>query len=64
LRWTIRQDDPFERLFVHIDDVPDTMQITVFMDTHFVSPADAEAFLHGMEEVAVEAALDPVPHPS
>ncbi|GAA4255790.1 condensation domain-containing protein [Dactylosporangium darangshiense] len=63
-RWTIRQDDPFERLFVHIDDVPDTMQITLFMDTHFVSPGDAEALLYGMEEVAVEAALDLVPHPS
>ncbi|MEV0566768.1 condensation domain-containing protein [Dactylosporangium sp. NPDC050588] len=60
-RWTIQQDDPFERLFVHIDDVPDTIQITVFMDTHFVSPGDAEAFLRGMEEVAVEAALDLVP---
>ncbi|MET7395148.1 condensation domain-containing protein [Dactylosporangium sp. NPDC005572] len=63
-RWTIQQDDPFERLFVHIDDVPDTIQITVFMDTHFVSPGDAEAFLYGMEEIAVEAALDLVPHPS
>lgn len=63
-RWTIQQDDPFERLFVHIDDVPDTMQITLFMDTHFVSPGDAEAFLYRMEEVAVEAALDLVPHPS
>jgi hypothetical protein len=62
-RWTIQQDDPFERLFVHIDDVPDTLQITLFMDTHFVSPGDAEAFLYGMEEVAVEAALDLVPHP-
>ncbi|GAA3246483.1 condensation domain-containing protein [Dactylosporangium siamense] len=62
-RWTIQQDDPFERLFVHIDDVPDTVRITVFMDTHFVSPADAEAFLFGMETVAVEAALDLVPQP-
>ncbi|MEV4516099.1 condensation domain-containing protein [Dactylosporangium sp. NPDC049525] len=63
-RWTVRQDDPFERLFVHIDDVPDTMQITLFMDTHFVSPGDAEAFLHRMETVAVEAALDMAPQPA
>ncbi|MEV8515433.1 condensation domain-containing protein [Dactylosporangium sp. NPDC051484] len=63
-RWMVQQDDPFERLFVHIDDVQDIMQITLFMDTHFVSPADAEAFLYGMEEVAVEAALDLVPQPS
>ncbi len=58
-RWTIAQDDPFERLIVHIDDVPDAIHVVVFMDTHVVSPADGEALLRSMEDVAVRAALDP-----
>lgn len=54
-RWTIHQDDPFERLIVHVEDVPDAMRVVVFMDTHAVSPADAEGLLRTMEAVAVEA---------
>jgi hypothetical protein len=57
--WTTRQDIPFEPLIVHIDDLPAATRVTVFMDTHVISPADAEALLRGMEAVAVEAALDP-----
>ncbi|GAA4687126.1 condensation domain-containing protein [Phytohabitans rumicis] len=57
--WGRRQEDPWERLFVHIEDVPDTMALTINGDTHFVSPAHLEACLRGMEQVAVEAALDP-----
>jgi len=55
-RWTIAQDDPFERLIVHIDDVPGAIHLVVFMDTHVVSPADGEALLRCMEEVAARAA--------
>ncbi|OLB80366.1 MAG: hypothetical protein AUI14_07030 [Actinobacteria bacterium 13_2_20CM_2_71_6] len=57
--WVGAQDDPFERLFVHIDDEPDTVHMTIHLDTHYLSPADGEALLRGMETVAVEAALDP-----
>jgi hypothetical protein len=58
-RWVRTQHNPVDRLFVHIDDVPDTMQITIDIDTHHVSPAHAEALTRGMESAAVEAALDP-----
>ncbi|OLB79450.1 MAG: hypothetical protein AUI14_10285 [Actinobacteria bacterium 13_2_20CM_2_71_6] len=57
--WTTQQDVPFERLIVHFDDVPDALRAIIFMDTHFVSPAEGEALLRGMEAVAVEAAFDP-----
>ncbi|GAB3532364.1 condensation domain-containing protein [Phytohabitans suffuscus] len=57
--WTRRLDTSFERMFTHIEDVPDTMAITLAGDTHFMSPDDLEAVVRGMEAVAVEAALDP-----
>lgn len=59
--WTTRQDVPFEPLIVHVDDLPDAVQMIIFMDTHVVSPADGEALLREIEAVAVEAALDAVP---
>jgi hypothetical protein len=55
-RWIGARDDPFERLFVHIDDVPGTLRLTLHLDTHFLSPADGMALMHGIEAVAVEAA--------
>jgi hypothetical protein len=57
--WHRRQDTPFERMFTHIEDVPDAMAITIAGDTHYMSPEDLEAVARGMEAVAVEAALDP-----
>lgn len=63
-RWTSRRDTQVERLFVSVDDAPgDSLQIEIHLDTHFLSPADAEALAHGMEAVAVEAALAPNPSP-
>ncbi|GAA4260558.1 hypothetical protein GCM10022255_089670 [Dactylosporangium darangshiense] len=58
-RWTTRQDVPFEPLIVHLDEVPGGTQATIFLDTHVLGPADAEALLRGLEAAAVEAALDP-----
>ncbi|WP_432968514.1 condensation domain-containing protein [Dactylosporangium sp. CA-233914] len=58
-RWTTQQDVPFEPLIVHIDELPGATQAIVFLDTHVIAPGDAEALLHGLEAVAVEAALDP-----
>jgi hypothetical protein len=52
-----QQDDPWERLFVHIENVPGTMELTVHGDTRYLAPRDIEALCHGMEAVAVEAAL-------
>ncbi len=57
--WGRRQHEPFEHLFLHADDVPDGVQLKMFIDTAYLSPADGEALLRGMESVAVEAALDP-----
>jgi hypothetical protein len=59
LRWLGRQDEPLEELFVHVDGAPDGVEITVQADTHYLAPGDIEAFLRGMEAVAVEAAFDP-----
>lgn len=58
-RWEQWSDKPFESLFVHIEDVPDRIAALVYGDTHRVSPADLEAWVRGMEELAVTAALDP-----
>jgi hypothetical protein len=57
LDWTIKQDDPFEPLILHVDDAPGAMNIVIFMDTHFIAPDVAEELLRAMQEVAVQAAL-------
>jgi hypothetical protein len=58
-RWVVGQDTPsFEPLFVHIDDVPDTIQVTLHLDTRTVSLANGEALMRGMEAVAIAAAID------
>jgi hypothetical protein len=59
LTWGSQLDHPRGRCFLHINDIPDTISCTLHADTHYVSPADMEACLRGLEEVAVEAALDP-----
>jgi hypothetical protein len=59
LDWTIKQDDPVERLFLHIDDTPEHIQLTVCIDTHFMGPVAAEALVRGMETLAIQAAADP-----
>jgi hypothetical protein len=58
LRWS-SQDRPIERLFVTINDEPDTLDYEIFGDTHHVAPADLEACGLAMEAMAVEAAFDP-----
>jgi hypothetical protein len=51
--------DGGERCYLHINNVPDTIQYELLADTHDLSPANIEAFLRGIETVIVEAALDP-----
>jgi hypothetical protein len=59
-QWLKGQDHrPYDRLYVYIDDVPDTVQLTIATDLNYVSPEDLEACVRGMEELAVAAALDP-----
>ena len=59
LSWGYEKDQPGERCFLHINNVPGTVQCELLADTHYVSPADMEACLRELEAVAVEAALDP-----
>ncbi|HKT04659.1 MAG TPA: hypothetical protein VJT31_34515, partial [Rugosimonospora sp.] len=54
-RWNRRQDDPWERLFLHVENVPGTAALTLCADTHYLSPHHMEALVRGMEAVAVEA---------
>lgn len=60
-RWTDKKQNPYEPLFVHIDDAPDdldALEVTVCADTRHVSPADNEALAREMEAAATEAAFD------
>jgi hypothetical protein len=61
-RWFEKKENPYERLFVHVDDGPESIVLTVCADTHHVSPADNEALARTVEAVAVEAAFDPAAH--
>jgi hypothetical protein len=57
--WTEKQDNPFDRLFLHVDDGPGWIKLKVRFDTAFFTPEEAERLLRDMEALAVEAALDP-----
>ncbi|ACU73154.1 condensation domain protein [Catenulispora acidiphila DSM 44928] len=57
--WIQRRNDPVERLFLHVDDGPDAVTLTVEADTHGMSPAQIESLVREIEEVAVQAALQP-----
>jgi hypothetical protein len=57
LRWVSKQDAPaVEPLFVHVDDSPGTMRLTIQLDADYLSPSDGEAVLRAMEGIAVAAA--------
>jgi hypothetical protein len=56
--WTGRQDEPSRSLFLNVDGSDEAVAITVYVDSHFLAPADAEAVLWAMESVAVAAAAD------
>jgi hypothetical protein len=62
-RGAVRWDEPMElydhTLFFHINDVPDTFDLLMCADTHRLSPAEMEAMVRRMEDVLVNAALDP-----
>lgn len=57
-RWFAREEVQKERFFVHVDDTPEGgLRFEIRVDTHYVSPAQAEAFAYAMEAAAIEAAL-------
>jgi hypothetical protein len=59
-QWDFKQDEViFDKLFINVNDQPDTVAMTVCTDIQHISPDDTEACVRGMEEVAVAVALDP-----
>jgi hypothetical protein len=59
LRWGKQWDTPDVTCYLHVNAVPQTIDYTMFVDTHQASIDDLEACLRGVEEVIVAAALDP-----
>ncbi len=59
LRWGNRLDRFDHALFIHVNDVPDAIDVLICADTHQVGPAGLEALVRGVEAVLVEAAVDP-----
>jgi Condensation domain len=59
-----RPTGPTHKLFCHINDVPDTLDVMMRADTNHLSPSDVSACLRGWEAVLVRAALDPDTVPS
>jgi hypothetical protein len=59
VRWPeTPSDSPSEPFFVLVDDVPGVIDLRVSLDTRYVDPADAEAYVREFEAVTVAAALD------
>jgi hypothetical protein len=59
LTWGERSDVPEEKLFLYINDVPDTLCYELWADTGYVSPAEMETFMRRLESVLVDAAGSP-----
>ena len=59
LRWGPSSDEWDPSCILHINTVPDTIDLTLRVDTTFVSPAGIEACLRGIESLIVAAAFDP-----
>lgn len=59
-RWVEKKANPYEPLFVHIDDARDEdgLALTICADTRHVAPADNEALAREVEAAATEAAFD------
>lgn len=58
-RWTDRTDRPSERLFLTVEEDAEGIVLAFGADTHHFPPALFEPLLRGIEDLAVEAALDP-----
>jgi hypothetical protein len=55
-RWVDGQDEtPYEPLFVAIDDIPGGVRVSMHLDSHAISLADAEAFVRAMDVIAATA---------
>lgn len=56
--WLDKKQNPYEPLFVHVDDAEDGVAIMVCADTRHISPACNEALAREMEAAAIEAAFN------
>jgi len=57
LTWGWRRDRPCDRCFFSVNNASEALCYELYADTHYLSPADIEACLRGLEAVIVEAAL-------
>jgi hypothetical protein len=55
LTWGERNDMPQQKVFLNICDAPGTLQLELWADSHFVSPADMARLLRRIEAVLAEA---------
>jgi hypothetical protein len=58
-RWAGRTDRPSERMFLTVDEDAEGILLSFSADTHHFPPALFEAQVRGIEDLAIEAALDP-----
>ena len=58
LTWGYRTDDERERCYLHINNVPGTIQFELLGDTQCVSRSDIEALLRGIEVAVTGAVLE------
>lgn len=58
-RFVAHVEHPTRKLFCHVNDVPDTLDVMIRADTHHIAPADVSACLRGMAGVIVTSALRP-----
>lgn len=58
-RWAGRTDRPSERMFLNVEDEPEGILLGFTADTRHFPPARFETLVRGIEDLAIEAALDP-----
>ncbi|WP_225850505.1 condensation domain-containing protein [Streptomyces sp. HPF1205] len=58
-RWAGTTDRPSERLFLTVEEEPEGIVLGFAADTHHFPPGRFETLLRDIEDLAVEAALDP-----
>ncbi len=56
--WLDKKKNPYDQLFLHVDDAEDGVAIMVCADTRHISPACNEALAREMEAAAIEAAFN------
>ena len=57
LTWGWQRDRPCDTCFLSVNNAAEIVSYEMYADTYYLSPADIEACLRGLEEVIVEAAL-------